>query len=252
MNSMMKILIIEPGLPPAPLKAESGFYPAMFKRLVSSEIKGAHFDVCSVICGDCLPDAIQYDGVVILGSPHSVYEDLPWINELVGFVQNAAKHKIPQIGICFGHQLIAKAMGGHVAKAPQGWGIGRHSYEIAHENIGEICPVVCKSKKALNLLVSHQDQVLEKPRDAKVVAGSEFTPNAVLHYEAHNIISCQAHPEFTPSFAHELIASRRGTRFPEDFADKALADINEPVDGELVAQIFASQLKTAHEQRKAA
>jgi GMP synthase-like glutamine amidotransferase len=252
MNSMMKILIIEPGLPPAPLKAESGFYPAMFKRLVSSEIKGAHYDVCSVICGDKLPNAGEYDGIVILGSPHSVYEDLPWINELVGFVKNAANHKIPQIGICFGHQLIAKAMGGYVAKAPQGWGIGRHSYEISHENISDFCPEICKNKKALNLLVSHQDQVLEKPEAAKVVAASDFTPNAVLHYEAQNILSCQAHPEFNSSFAYELIASRRGTRFPEEFADKALSDINEPVDGTLLAQMIAGHLKAAHQQRKAA
>lgn len=252
MNIYMRILIIEPGLPPAPLKAESGFYPAMFKRLVSSEIKGAHFDICSVISGDKLPHAGEYDGIVILGSPHSVYEDLPWINDLVGFVQNAAKLRIPQIGICFGHQLIAKAMGGYVAKAPQGWGIGRHSYQIAHDNIGGICPVCCENKKSFNLLVSHQDQVLVKPQNAKVVAGSDFTPNAVLHYEAYNILSCQAHPEFTADFAHELITTRRGTRFSEDFADKALEDINEPIDGDLFAQMIGLQLKLAHEQRKAA
>ena len=248
----MKILIVETGLPPSPIPSEKGYYPTMFRRLLDAQVANVHYETCSIITGDNLPNETNHDGIVILGSPHSVYEDLPWINELVGFVQNAAKQKIPQIGICFGHQLIAKAMGGYVAKAPQGWGIGRHTYQIHREQLNKFDVAICPKKDHFNLLVSHQDQVLEKPDGAKIIAHSDFTPNAILHYEQENIVTCQAHPEFTSDFAHNLIASRRGTRFPEEFADKALANIHDDTDGDLIAEIIGQHLKTNTSPKKAA
>lgn len=238
----MRILIVEPGLPPAPLESFKGFYPAMFRRLLSNVISDCDYEVCSIVSGDVLPQNVksQYDGVVILGSPLSVYDDVPWIDELCGFVRDNASESLPQIGICFGHQLIAKAMGGYVAKAPQGWGIGRHTYDVNAESIANLPVALEGNKNAFNLLVSHQDQVLEKPKMAQLVAGSEFTPNAILHYSEERILSCQGHPEFTSDFAKELITSRRGISFDEAFVDNAIKDIDKPVDGALMAKMFAA------------
>ncbi|MBN8649432.1 MAG: hypothetical protein J0L55_15870, partial [Caulobacterales bacterium] len=118
--------------------------------------------------------------------------------------------------------------------APQGWGIGRHTYEVI-DNFSSDKEI----KKELSLLVSHQDQVLEAPKNAKTLARSEFTPHAMLHYEDACALTCQAHPEFSSDFAHALISSRRGTRFPEEFADKALETIHHELDAHILADLMA-------------
>jgi GMP synthase-like glutamine amidotransferase len=268
----MKIYCIEVGLPPPPINDEFGYYPQMLEALLRPYIKEAHFATCSLIRGEELPQFGQFDGFVIMGSPHGVYEDLPWINALMEFVETAAKLKIPHCGICFGHQLIAKVHGGRVEKAPQGWGIGRHTYEVidwpskynfidetderseedkakwpsaqvrrgrAGVSVSEQAASDKKIKQVLNLLVSHQDQVLEAPKNAKTIARSEFTPHAMLHYEDACALTCQAHPEFSSDFAAALISSRRGTRFTEDMADLALETIHHELDAHILADLMA-------------
>jgi hypothetical protein len=91
------------------------------------------------------------------------------------------------------------------------------------------------SKQRLHLAVSHQDQVLEVPATARVLAQSAFTPFAALVYDHAPALTFQGHPEFCPRFTDALIRSRRGTRFSEDLADAALASLNAPLDGDLVA-----------------
>ena len=235
----MRITFIETGRPPEPISSRFGDYPLMMADFFAPHILDAKFNTCSLINGERLPRFDETDAIVIMGSPHSVYDELPWIAPLIAFIREAARHQVPQIGICFGHQIIAKAMGGIVEKAPQGWGIGRHTYKaisgVAGMDLGA----------ELNLLVSHQDQVLVKPDGAQILAHSDFTPNAALYYKTEKAISFQAHPEFKPKFLRELISSRRGTKFSIEEADAALASIKEPIDGELVGAIIAEFLGAA-------
>lgn len=239
----MKLVFIEVGRPPEPIGDSFGCYPKMLEDLIAPHFDKPEFQTCSMLDGDALPCLDNVDGVVIMGSPHSVYDDIPWIEPLMDLIREASSKKVPQIGICFGHQLIAKALGGDVRKAPQGWGIGRHTYEVNE------LPEFLKDANAhevekLNVLVSHQDQVLEPPKGAKVLASSDFTPNAVIYYEEHCALTTQAHPEFTSDFAYALIASRRGTRFSEDFADKALETVHDPIDRNVLANWMVSFFKT--------
>lgn len=230
----MKILCIEVGTPPAPIDDSFGYYPQMLEGLLRPYLPNARFATCSLIRGDALPKFGTFDGFVIMGSPHGVYDDLPWIKDLMDFVVKAAKLKVPHCGICFGHQLIAKAHGGRVEKAPQGWGIGRHTYEVI-DHIADGKEI----KRELSLLVSHQDQVLEAPKNAKTIARSDFTPHAVLHYEDACAFTMQAHPEFSSDFAHALISSRRGTRFTEEQADLALETVHHELDAHILADLMA-------------
>lgn len=234
----MKILCIEVGTPPPPINDSFGYYPNMLEKLLIPYLPMAKFSTCSLIKGESLPCLTQIDGFVIMGSPYGVYEDLPWLESLMEYILKAANMKIPHCGICFGHQLIAKVHGGRVEKAPQGWGIGRHTYQIV-ENVkfGKAL------KKELSLLVSHQDQVLDAPKNAKTIARSDFTPHAMLHYEDDCALTCQAHPEFSSEFAHALISTRRGTRFSEDFADKALETIHHDLDAHILADLMANHFQ---------
>jgi GMP synthase-like glutamine amidotransferase len=232
----MKLTIIETGRPPAPVAERWPRYPVMMEAMLAPHQVISAIETISIGEGEVLPEPDQLDAILITGSPSGVYDPLPWIEPLKSFVRRAAAAGVPQVGICFGHQLLAAAFGGHVAKAPQGWGIGRHSYHLS-----DLEPwMACHGRRSLHMAVSHQDQVLEKPDVADVLARSDFTPHAALIYRHAPVISFQGHPEFEPAFARELIASRRGVRFPEAQADAALESLNAPLDNGVIGGWLSS------------
>src|SRR5690606_28142769 len=116
-----------------------------------------------------LPKPADFDGLLITGSPAGVYEDHVWIAPLEHLVRETAKAGKPQVGICFGHQLMAKAFGGEVRKSDKGWGVGVHHYDVTADT-----PWMAPMQGKISCAVSHQDQVIAPPPGAKVIAGSDF------------------------------------------------------------------------------
>ena len=114
----MKIGILEAGEPPPSLAARFGTYVAMTRRLLGD---GHDYETFRIVEG-CMPMVEQCEAFVVTGSACSVYEDRPWVAELEGFLRSA-RDRARLVGICFGHQIMAQAFGGRVAKAPQGWGL---------------------------------------------------------------------------------------------------------------------------------
>jgi GMP synthase-like glutamine amidotransferase len=226
----MHLTIFETGRPPEPIRGNFPSYPVMLEALLAPHIQGLTCQVIQVLDGQELPDPGSVEAALITGSPAGVYDDFAWIIALKDWIQRAGTQRVPQVGICFGHQLMAEAFGGRAHKAPQGWGLGRHTYHV-----GTSEPWMGGSKQRLHLAVSHQDQVLEVPSTARVLAQSEFTPFAALVYDHAPALSFQGHPEFGTRFTDALIRSRRGTRFSEAMADAALASLDAPLDGDVVA-----------------
>lgn len=141
----------------------------------------------------------------ITGSPKSVYEDIPWIHRLTAFVQELDSCKIKTVGICFGHQMIAHALGGKVSKSSQGWGVGIRSFEILqHKPWMTASP----SSQKISLLFSHQDQVETLPPGAELLAQDQFCRYQMMQIGEH-IMTMQGHPEFTVSFAKERLIARK-------------------------------------------
>ena len=108
----MKIAILETGRPPGELAEQFGDYPAMFAQLLGPEFEMETFDVAA---GELPDSANGHAAYLITGSPAGVYEPLPWIEPLQQFIRNAAQAKM--VGVCFGHQVMAEALGGHVEKS---------------------------------------------------------------------------------------------------------------------------------------
>jgi len=209
----VKLGILKTGAPPRRLEA-FGTYPEMFRRLLGEA--AYDYSVYAVDAGE-LPAAPEAcDAYLITGSSAGVYDDLPWIAELKGFLV-AAKGRAALVGICFGHQVMAEAFGGKVIKSPKGWGIGEQTYQLLRREpwMGE--------GSAVRLPGSHQDQVVEAPHAAEVVAASDFTPLGALAYRDQPAISLQLHPEFEPAYATALIEARRGTSLTDEEADRAIA-----------------------------
>jgi GMP synthase-like glutamine amidotransferase len=223
----MDLGILETGAPPGDLKARFGSYGDMFRRMLGPDYRYSYYDVRN----GQLPEPLgRHDAYLITGSASGVYDGDPWIEQLKTFLREASGRK-PVVGICFGHQVMAEAYGGRVTKSPKGWGAGLHRYEVqrhAEWMNGDYGP-------SLSIPVSHQDQIIELPKDATVVAASEFTPYAVLEYPQRRAISFQGHPEFSPEYATALIDLRRGTRYQQDFADAAAASLKLPNDAQRVA-----------------
>lgn len=214
----MKLAILETGKPPGDLAATFGDYPAMFEGLL-----GIDADSFDVEAGALPIDPAAYDAYLVTGSPAGVYEPLPWIAELARFIRAAKSRKL--VGICFGHQIMAHALGGHVEKSARGWGAGLHCYPIVHvEPWMDAGPTV-------SIPASHQDQVVMQPPDTDVIASSLFTPYAALAWRDRPAISFQGHPEFAPAYAKALIEARYD-RVPDPQA--AIASLDAPNDNRRV------------------
>ena len=194
---MNRVAILETGAPPPALAATHGDYPAMFRDLLGGEFEFETFDVQAREW----PDAGAFDAAIITGSSAGVYETDAWITELLDWIR-AAKGRTKLVGVCFGHQAMAQALGGRVEKSDKGWGVGLHRYRVDSPE-----PWMTPAAATVAIPASHQDQVVEKPADARVLLRSDFTPFAGLAW-GEDAISMQPHPEFTPAFATELTAGR--------------------------------------------
>ncbi|MGY3447540.1 type 1 glutamine amidotransferase [Bradyrhizobium sp. USDA 4473] len=219
---MSRITIIETGLVSPQFRERHGSYPQMFQRMVASADPSVTCDVVSLATGEALPDPSNLDAILITGSAAGVYDAVAWIAPLEAFVRAAHDKRIPMVGVCFGHQLIAQALGGTVRKSEKGWGIGRHIYRIAPDNgllDGEMLAVAA----------SHQDQVITPPASARTIMASDFTPHAGLLYANATTLSVQPHPEFTADYAGALCELRRGLA-PDAVVDTAKASLTAPLD----------------------
>src|SRR5882757_10858949 len=172
---MPKITIVETGVVSPKTRAQHGSFPQMFERLIGEADASASFTTVRLMDGETLPDPENLDAILLTGSPAGVYDDLDWIAPLERFVRAAYDARTPMAGICFGHQLIAQALGGIVRKSEKGWGIGRHLYEVAPGN-GAI------DGETIAIAASHQDQVIDPPAGATTFLHSTFTPHAGILY----------------------------------------------------------------------
>ncbi|HYD28729.1 glutamine amidotransferase-related protein [Brevundimonas sp.] len=215
---MTRIAILETGAPPPALAARHGDYPAMFRALLGD---GPAFETFDVQAGD-LPDPAAFDAAVITGSSAGVYEPHPWIGDLLDWIRSA-RGRTGLIGVCFGHQAMAQALGGRVEKSGRGWGVGLHRYEVRSTEAWMTPPA-----ETIAIPVSHQDQVVERPPGARVLLDSPFTPFAGLAWD-DDAISLQGHPEFTPAYAADLTGGRRD-RIGATLVDEALESLTRPND----------------------
>jgi len=225
----VKIGILITGHPPDETIEKYGSYADAFERLLS----GHGFDFASWACVDgVFPDSVNdADGWLITGSKFGAYEDLPWIPPLEDFIRKSYASDIPIVGICFGHQILAKALGGKVEKFSGGWSVGRVEYRLEGH------------ASAVPLYAWHQDQVVSPPADARVVGSTDFCEYAALAY-GNKAYSIQPHPEFTADFFSELYEARKSGLPTEATATESVSS-KEPTNSAAIANTIAAFYKAS-------
>ena len=211
----MHIGLLQAGHLPDEMQAELGDYDAQYKRLLKDE--GLEMTTWPIVDG-VFPDSVNdADGWLISGSRHGAYDDLPWIPRLEDFIREIYAAEIPLVGICFGHQITAQALGGKVEKFSGGWNVGRHEYDWNDNKI------------ALNAW--HQDQVVQKPHGAEVVARAPNCQYAALLYPG-GAFTLQAHPEFDARDMDMLLTHRAPGVVPDPLIEAAKATLSVPTQNE--------------------
>lgn len=193
----VKILLCDtfPGLLPEFIPS----YASMFTRLFDAAEGGMEYEIYRAMDGE-LPTPTPCDGFyLITGCNQSAYDDTPWIKQLLRWVVEANKAKATLVGVCFGHQVVAQALGGRVERAKQGWGFGvRESRVVDDEALRYF------TDGRMRLLYNHHDQVVELPQGATLVATSDFCPIESFRIGRH-ILTFQGHPEYVPEYETHLL-----------------------------------------------
>jgi GMP synthase-like glutamine amidotransferase len=232
----MKIGILETGQLRGGMIGRFDPYPVMFERLIGLAGYDFDFETFCVIGGEMPPSIHACDGWLITGSRHGVYDKLPWMAPLEDFIRELVATHIPLIGVCFGHQIIAEALGGEVVKSDKGWGVGLQQYRIeqAHSWLEA-------ESQQVRIYAYHQDQVVKCPASAQVFLSSEFCQFAGLSY-GNSIISVQAHPEFEAAFENYLLETFGSSVLPADVAAQAQATMSggSSADTQQLASWFAN------------
>ncbi len=230
----MKIGILQADSVLEKFQPEFGDYPGMFEDMLEKaalsalveEVDVAHYDVEH---GVYPATTDECDGYIITGSKKSVYDDEPWIHNLRAYVVELHEARAKLVGICFGHQMVAMALGGKTEPAEIGWGVGVHQSTLIGNKHYMQPPL-----PALSAIVSHKDQVTILPDNAQLLSTSEFCPNTMFQIENH-ILTFQGHPEFAKGYSRALLNLRKDI-LGEAVYGKGIASLGQEIHSDIFAQ----------------
>jgi len=227
----MLIGILETGHVHESLRDRASSYGDLFERLLAPH--GFAFRCWSVVDMAFPSGPEAADGWLITGSRHGVYDDLPFIAPLEALIRDIVASGRPLVGVCFGHQVVAQALGGTVRKHPGGWAVGPQDYDF--------------DGTTLRLNAWHQDQVVVPPPGAATVASNAFCPHAALRY-GDAALTIQAHPEFDDGFLSGLIERRGRGMVDDSVLDAAAARLGQANDSEGVAARIAAFFRASRDR----
>lgn len=210
----------------------AGDYPDMFGALFADreEVELASYDA---VDGELPSRPGDCEAWIITGSRYSVNDDLAWIRDLEEFIRRVSGARVPLVGVCFGHQLIARALGGSVARSADGWGVGCVEVEVRNE---EPRPAWMEpARDRYRILNSHADQVVRLPEGTRVLGSTGHCPVSLMTVGDY-LLGIQGHPEMSSSYLKALIESRRGRSIPEGTASRGLESLEVGSDSTVVRE----------------
>lgn len=209
------------------------FFDSLVNEQLRSKILSTSLEIVNyAVIDDEFPDAVEdCDAYLVSGSQHSVNDDYPWLKKLYLLVNLIYQNNKPLIGICFGHQLIAAALGGKVEASENGWGVGASKCKRLTTHA---CMQEDEAVTAVSLLYSHQDQITRLPPESQVLMANDFCQYAMIEC-GERFLGIQGHPEFSKGYSRALLELRREI-LPEMVHKRAIDSLNNELDSQRVKQ----------------
>jgi GMP synthase-like glutamine amidotransferase len=196
-------------------------------------VEGWTFDAFNTVNGEYPESFDLYDAVVLTGSRADAFSSEPWVVELRERVNGLLATRKKLLGICFGHQILGYCLGAPVGRAPRGWNMGRMRYQWLAPDF-----VAAHGSATFHLLATHQDQVLELPPGARLLASNATCPVAIFAVDDH-VLSMQPHPEMDATILGNLINMRRDKLGEQKFSE-GIESIRHAHEGVAVARLMAA------------
>ncbi|CAL5870585.1 uncharacterized protein PFLUO_LOCUS4824 [Penicillium psychrofluorescens] len=245
MRPPLRIAVLECDTPLEGTHRRYNGYGGVFRALLSASAKalnqpeildpesGLDISCWDVVNGDAYPKLEDLDAVLLTGSRHNSFDDIPWINRLVEFTQQIlAQDRVRILGICFGHQIVGRALGAKVGRSEQGWEIavcGMDLTEKGKELFG---------REKIRIQQMHQDIVFEYPPNTISLGSSPICAVQGM-YAPGRFVTVQGHPEFTREIVTEIVQNRaRLGVFNEHQAQDALGRVGDEHDGVAIGAAF--------------
>ncbi|CAK7240771.1 MAG: hypothetical protein STHCBS139747_002218 [Sporothrix thermara] len=254
----LRMAILMADTPLTNTKATFGSYGGVFTDLFRRAVAPAPLEsVLTITTHDVVsdgfeaayPDLAQIDVVLITGSKHTAFDNTPWIQELVAFSQRtlatttpeaaaAGVHPVRMLGICFGHQIIGRALGAPVSKGPKGWEVSVTDVTLSPDGVAFFDQSELRSPGHLKIQQMHRDAVLEYPAGAIPLASTDTcaVQGMLLPGRA---VTVQGHPEFTGTIVREILEARHATGiFDDSIYQNGIDVVDDAHDGEAIARAF--------------
>lgn len=215
----------------------------MFKQLFSQQDATVECQIFNVVKGEYPAAEQEFDAYLVTGSKADSFADDPWIVKLRKYLRQSYAQGKVLLGICFGHQVLALALGGKAQRSDKGWGIGMHRYRLQQRPSW-----LPAQADEFQLLISHRDQVTALPAGASVLASSAFCENAAFVL-GQQVLCFQGHPEFTHDFSSGLLKLRESIYCPQLY-QAAQQSLSQEHDGQIIAQWMLCFIKASKEQAK--
>lgn len=215
-----------------PLRDIGGDYSDMFRGLLSGATADLELVPYDVVAGQFPDDPARHPSWLITGSSYSVFDDEPWITRLLDFIRAVHAGGQRLVGVCFGHQAIAAALGGSAARSDRGWGVGVHAMDVVGER-----DWMQPRQPHIRLVMSHQDEVLTMPPGATVLGQAPCCGIAMFEY-GDRMLGIQGHPEYSTAYASALLDTRVD-RIPAELVEAARTTFTDQTDAAVVSEWIA-------------
>ncbi|KAH6605393.1 gmp synthase glutamine-hydrolyzing [Trichoderma cornu-damae] len=245
----LRLAILEADTPQPIADEKYGGYRGVFAALLATAAEAMDpprqlADVATITAHNIVDDVHSYppldevDAILITGSRHTAYEDDPWILKLVEYARQAIETgRVRVVGVCFGHQIVGRAMGARLGRNEKGWEVAVTEVDLTDKG-----KAVFQLEK-VRIHQMHRDAVLEFPKDSIPLGGNESCPVQAM-YSPGRYITVQGHPEFTGEITSEILTNRHDAGV---FTDDIYRDGMErgPIqhDGVAIAKAFLNFMK---------
>lgn len=213
-----------------------------FRRLLSAVRPDWRLTVFDLPVGEMPEDPAAFDALVVGGSPASVHDDARWIAALMGVLRAAHAGGVPLVGACFGHQAIARALGGTVGRNPAGWVFG-----ATETRFHDPAPWMDGAEVPITLAAAHNEQVTALPPGAVAMGSSAGCPLAAFRIGA-TVFTTQHHPEIDAAFLSGLV-EEYAPKLPAEVASAAQASLALPLEGPRFGEWIARFVEQARQDR---